>query len=115
GGMAITYTGTSLPHGLSYPVTYELGVPHGKAVGMFLGGYVAMYEDKQAVMEVMTLLGFDDTALFCRYLRELLGNVEVSQELLVKDAKSILENPAKLKNYPFTIDEQGLIEMANYI
>ncbi len=31
-GMAITHTGTSLPHGLSYPVTYELGVPHGKAV-----------------------------------------------------------------------------------
>lgn len=115
GGMAITYTGTSLPHGLSYPVTYELGVPHGKAVGMFLGGYVAMYEDQKAVMEVMTLLGFDDTALFCQYLRELLGNVEVSQELLVKDAKSILDNPAKLKNYPYTIDEQGLVEMANYI
>ena len=34
-GMAITHTGTSLPHGLSYQVTYELGVPHGKAVGIF--------------------------------------------------------------------------------
>ena len=43
-GMAITHTGTSLPHGLSYPVTYELGVPHGKAVGMFLGGYLENYK-----------------------------------------------------------------------
>ena len=35
-GMAIAHTGTSLPHGLSYSVTYEEGYSHGKAVGMFL-------------------------------------------------------------------------------
>ncbi len=115
GGMAITYTGTSLPHGLSYPVTYELNIPHGKAVGMFLGGYVARYEDKKASNEVMELLGFADAEAFCKYLRELLGVVEVSVELMAEDAKSILANPVKLKNYPFTIEEQYLMEMANYI
>ncbi len=115
GGMAITYTGTSLPHGLSYPVTYELGVPHGKAVGMFLGGYVAMYEDKHSSVEVMELLGFENADVFCKYLRDLLGEVEVSDELMAEDVKSILANPAKLKNYPYTIDEQGLKKMANYI
>ena len=29
-GMAIAYTGTSIPHGLSYTLTYENGIPHGK-------------------------------------------------------------------------------------
>lgn len=115
GGMAITYTGTSLPHGLSYPVTYELGVPHGKAVGMFLGGYVAMYEDVMASKAVLGLLGFEDTKSFCQYLSDLLGRVEVKDELLEMDAKSILDNPAKLKNYPFAIEEKSLVRMANYI
>lgn len=39
-GMAIAYTGTSIPHGLSYTLTYENGVPHGKAVGVFLSGFL---------------------------------------------------------------------------
>lgn len=39
-GMCIAHAGTSLPHGLSYPITYELGIPHGKAVGYFLPGYI---------------------------------------------------------------------------
>ncbi len=115
GGMAITYTGTSLPHGLSYPVTYELGVPHGKAVGMFLGGYVACYEDRQESAEVLRLLGFADAKEFGCYLRDLLGEVEVSKELMRADVESILDNPAKLKNYPFSINESQLLKMANYI
>ena len=37
-GMAITHTGTALPHGLSDHLTYENHVPHGRAVGYFLPG-----------------------------------------------------------------------------
>jgi len=39
-GIAISYTGTSIPHGLSYRVTYKLGVPHGKAIGYFQYGFL---------------------------------------------------------------------------
>lgn len=67
-GMAITHTGTSLPHGLSYPVTYELGVPHGKAVGMFLGGYLENYKDKKDSGKVLSLLGFASAIEFRSYL-----------------------------------------------
>lgn len=112
-GMAITHTGTSLPHGLSYPVTYEMGVPHGKAVGMFLGGYVEGYRDKEEVEAVLKLLGFENADEFRKYLRELLGVVEVNEELMRTNAQGLLANPAKLKNYPFEITEKELIEMAN--
>ena len=44
-GMAIAYTGTSIPHGLSYTLTYENGIPHGKAVGVFLSGFLKKYGD----------------------------------------------------------------------
>lgn len=112
-GMAITHTGTSLPHGLSYPVTYELGVPHGKAVGMFLGGYVETYKDTHDSEKVLSILGFSSACEFRSYLRELLGIVDVSEELLSADADAILSNPGKLKNYPFPVTKEELLHMAN--
>lgn len=111
-GMAITHTGTSLPHGLSYPITYELGVPHGKAVGMFLGGFVEGYQNKEEVAEVLGLLGFESIGAFRKYMTELLGEVAVSEELMKENVQSLLANPAKLKNYPFEITEKELMEMA---
>lgn len=112
-GMAITHTGTSLPHGLSYGVTYELGVPHGKAVGMFLGEYVEVYRNKEDVEEVLRLLAFEDVSTFRQYLRELLGVVEVEEALMQKNVQGLLVNKAKLKNYPFDITEQELMGMGN--
>lgn len=112
-GIAITHTGTSLPHGLSYTVTYELGVPHGKAVGMFLGGYVDNYKDKNEAGRVLELLGFSDAKEMRSYLNELLGKTELPPELLSSDADSILANEGKLKNYPFEVTKDELINMLN--
>lgn len=112
-GMAISHTSTSLPHGLSYAITYEMGVPHGKAVGIFLGGYVENYQDKKATGEVLDLLGFENAGTFRCYLRELLGEVVVPSKLLEKDVEAVLNNPVKLKNYPFPITREELLGMIN--
>lgn len=110
-GMAITHTGTSLPHGLSYPITYELGVPHGKAVGIFLGGYLRTYKNEEERRKVLELLGFSSLNDFCQFIKDLLGEVNVSDTLFEKDADSILANPGKLKNYPFSVTKEELMEM----
>ncbi len=112
-GMAISHTGTSLPHGLSYPVTYALHIPHGRAVGMFLGGFVAHYGDQTAALDAVKQLGFDSTADFRIYMNQLLGPVDVPQTLLHDCAQRILADPAKLKNYPFPITEAELMALAN--
>lgn len=112
-GMAITHTGTSLPHGMSYPVTYERRIPHGRAVGMFLGGFVQAYGDRAQATEAVRLLGFETTAAFHAYLNQLLGCVEVPEALLRRCAAGLLQDPAKLKNYPFPLTEEELIHMAN--
>lgn len=112
-GMAITHTGTSLPHGLSYPVTYALGIPHGRAVGMFLGGFVETYTDQAAATDAVQLLGFGNTPSFRAYMNRLLGPVDVSAEMLKIGAAMLLEDPAKLKNHPFAVTESELIAMAN--
>lgn len=113
GGMAINETGTSLPHGMSYPVTYHTGIPHGRAVGMFLGGFVESYGNREEVETVVKLLGFDSAAAFRKYMNCLLGLVEVPTEVLKGGAEKLLVDPAKLKNYPFPLTEEKLLNMAN--
>ena len=110
-GMAITHTGTSLPHGLSYAFTYEQGYSHGKAVGMFLAGYVSMYKDKTAVQEVLETLGFENITEFQSYMKDLLGPIHVDEEVLNNSIHKILADAAKLKNYPFAVTEQELTTM----
>lgn len=110
-GMAIAHTGTSFPHGLSYALTYEQNIPHGRAVGLFLAGYVNAYEDKEDVLEVMTLLGFEGTESFVDYMSALLGTEDVSDELLQKTADDLMKDTAKRKNYPFEIKKEELIQM----
>lgn len=112
-GMAITHTGTSLPHGLSYAVTYELGLPHGRAVGVFLGGYVENYADQAQAQAAVELLGFADPSQFRRYVTGLLGYVEISDQVLRGSVQSILADPGKLKNYPFPVTAEELTAMAN--
>lgn len=113
-GMAITHTGTSIPHGLSYPVTYEMGVPHGKAVGFFLPGFLKAYENRDDVDTVMRLLGFADVEAFCEYLKRLIGIPEIAKDLWEKDVDMILANPAKLKNYPYKITRDVLYRFVSF-
>ena len=108
-GMAISHTGTSLPHGLSYAVTYELGVPHGKAVGIFLGGYVELYKDKKDSAKVLEILGFSSYDKLKDYLGDLLGEVDVPKELSEKNVELLYMNKAKLKNYPFDITKEEML------
>lgn len=101
GGIAIAHTGTSLPHGLSYPITYELHVPHGKAVGMFLPAFLRNYVDKDGVNIVLQMLGFEQLEAFEQYMSSLLGPVVIPEALWERDVESLLNTPAKLANYPF--------------
>lgn len=112
-GMAITHTGTSLPHGLSYPVTYQLGIPHGRACGIFLGGFVEGYGNAKEAAAAVKLLGFESTARFRDYLRRLLGKTCVPEDLLHTAADGILADPGKLKNYPFPITKEEILVMAD--
>lgn len=108
GGMAIAHTGTSLPHGLSYPITCEMDIPHGKAVGIFLPGFFKNYGDREEAMRVLGLLEFGSIQSFSEYIRTLLGEVTVPDELWARAVNELMENPAKLKNYPFMMDSERL-------
>ncbi|MCR4795073.1 MAG: iron-containing alcohol dehydrogenase [Ruminococcus sp.] len=102
GGMAIAQTGTSLPHALSYTLTYEGGIPHGAAVGAFQSGYIrnAAPSDRE---QVLSLTGFADTDELGQFIADI-SPVNVSAELLEQAAEKLLCNPKKLAVCPYRAD-----------
>lgn len=111
-GMAISHTGTSLPHGLSYYLTYEKGVPHGRAVGYFLPGYVAL-AGPMLRRDVLSLAGFPDLQYFSAFMHNLIGPMETEEELIARAVKGMMSNESKLRNAPFEVTEAKLYQICN--
>ena len=110
-GMAISHTSTSIPHGLSYSLTYELGVPHGKAVGYFLAGYLkgADSEDRNYVLKGAGFSSIDDFEEF--YVKSC-GILTPERSVIENGIEKLLPNRAKLKNCPYEVTEDVLKKIA---
>ena len=112
-GMAIAQTGTSLPHALSYEITYNHGVPHGKACGFFLAAYMKEYSKNKPedVEQILALLGFATLDDFRDAMHQLLGTISISEQELNTYADNVMDNPSKLSTYPFDVDREAIEEM----
>ena len=110
-GMAISHTGTSLPHGMSYYLTYEKGVPHGVAVGLFQYAYMEAYEDKEKVKRAMDLLGFRDIDEFRSFLTGLIGSFSISEAELNRYIEGMMSNPARLAFFPYEMTTEKMKRM----
>lgn len=113
GGMAIAQTGTSLPHGLSYGLTYYLGVPHGQACGQFQAGYLAEAYPADTAF-VLKTAGFKDLEELNDFFAASCGVVDVPEETLEAIVAQLAANPAKLKAAPFDVDIDVLRRIARY-
>ncbi len=102
-GMAITHTGTSLPHGMSYSLTYADQIPHGKAVGIFLSSYLKESGDNESMNHIINLLGFSDYTVFDDFLHNLLGDVTISPSQVERDITGMMNNKLKLANCPYPV------------
>ncbi len=111
-GMAISHTGTSLPHKLSYPLTYERNVPHGKAVGTFLCAYMR-HADIYSCNHILSLCGFATVQILADTIHELCGHIEVPLSLAKKSVKDISSDPKKLGNCPYPVNEEILWDIYN--
>lgn len=116
-GMAISHTGTSLPHGLSYYLTYHKGIPHGKAVGMFLPAYLEALPEEYEMQVIMALraLGFGSLEQFAGFIRENMGAVELTGEELEEMVQEVAGNPKKLAAAPFEVTEGDIRRMCETV
>ena len=111
-GMSIAQTGTTLPHSLSYLLTYEAHIPHGAAVGVFQANYIACAE-KDRRQAMLSAAGFDSPDDL-RRVTDALAPVKADRALLELSAEAVLANPAKLALCPFAVDRQvmyGIIDI----
>ena len=108
-GMSIAQTGTTIPHSLSYMLTYGAGIPHGAAVGAFQGKYLK-YADAARRKAVLDAIGFGDTDELGAYISKL-APVTAERELLERSAESVMKNTAKLALCPYKIDEKIMEDM----
>lgn len=109
-GMAISHTGTCLPHGMSYGITYEHNIPHGKAVGTFLGAFVDN-ADSDMRDTVFSLCGFKDGHSIHKAITEFCGTVTLTSKEVNTAVSGMLSNTKKLKSCPYSVDEKVLREM----
>lgn len=116
-GMAISHTSTCVPHGLSYYLTYNKGVPHGKAVGYFLAGYMAIVSDKlpQEAERILKILSISDVEEFRKFIKKCLGEPEISDEDVENMVTEIMANQAKLSAIPFEVDEKDIRKVVTFI
>lgn len=116
-GMAIAHTGTSLPHGLSYYLTYHKGIPHGAAVGVFLPAYLSLMAEEMEAQVVMTLraLGFGSIEQFEGFIFTLLSRVELTSGEQEEMYDAIVSNPAKMSALPFSIRQDKVKNMIQSI
>lgn len=110
-GMAIAQTGTAIPHGLSYGLTYDMHIAHGRACGQYLGGYLA--EAPKADREhILGLAGLETLEGYQKYFETSCGAVDITPEESGRIVQRMLENPAKMATAPFTVDEAMLRRIA---
>lgn len=104
GGMAIAHTGTSLPHALSYGLTYNLGIAHGRAVSHFMASYLR--EAGDAGRELLSYAGIADADEFEALYLALCGRENVPEALAQQIADAMLSNTAKLAACPYPVNKE---------
>lgn len=110
-GIIIAQTGTSIPHGLGYSLTYYKNVPHGLANGCLYKEYLKVFKNREKVNKIYELLGFEVEELdellesFCTV------HIDITEEEIKAWSKAFTNNKAKLKNHPEEITEEDIVRI----
>ncbi|MEL1135023.1 iron-containing alcohol dehydrogenase family protein [Desulfitobacterium sp. THU1] len=113
GGILIAQTGTSLPHGMGYALTFNKGVPHGLANGVIYVEYLRSFKNKAKVSKLPELLGIKDYESF----EEVLGRLTIVDSITVTDEEirdyslGVFENKAKLANHPEEVTYEDIYKI----
>lgn len=69
---AMMQSGTTIPHGLGYPLSQYHHVNHGLSCSITLGEYMRTFKDQTLPQEVMKMCGFKDTQDMCDFFQEII-------------------------------------------
>lgn len=110
-GMTITHTGTSLPHGMSYYLTYEQGISHGRAVAVFLTAYMRGCDDSELLEQITSALGFCSLEEMDAFLKEVLGEVVIAKADVERYVSELASDQKRLSSTPYPVTADTLLRM----
>lgn len=111
-GMVIAQTGTSLPHGMGYALTYFNGIPHGRANGLLLKEYLELSSWMSKVKNILSLLKINNLKEFGEFIYELIGKeTSVKEEQIERYTEAMIGNKDKLKNHPVEVSKEDILNM----
>ena len=101
GGIAIAQSGTALPHGMGYSLTYYHNVPHGLANGVLTVEYLRIFKDRSKIVRMLSLLGLETIQELQDIFDALFTlDLKLSDDEILKYASLFAENKDKLRNHP---------------
>ena len=112
GGIQISQTGTSLPHGMGYPLTYFKGLPHGLANGVLTIEYLRSFKDKTKLEKILNILELNSLEELEEIFKKLFSvNIQITEEEIMEYSKALVFNKAKLKNHPEEVSLENILEI----
>ncbi|OPJ60965.1 iron-containing alcohol dehydrogenase family protein [Clostridium oryzae] len=109
GGIQISQNGTSLPHGMGYPLTYFKGLPHGFANGVLTVEYLKTFKNTEKLNRMLSILKLKDLSELKQIFDKLFTvHIDVTEEEIVEYSKAIFSNKGKLKNHPEQLEYQEI-------
>lgn len=101
GGMAIAQCGTSLPHGMGYPLTYYKNLPHGLANGVLTVEYLKSFKNKDKITRMLNILEIKNLEHLKIIFNSLFQvDIKLTPEEITQYASNFAQNKSKLKNHP---------------
>ena len=112
GGIQIAQNGTSLPHGMGYPLTYFKGLPHGLANGILTIEYLKSFKDQMKIKKMLNILGlshFRELEIIFNSLMDV--KLDITADEIHEYSKGFISNKNKLKNHTEEVGLEDIIEI----
>lgn len=112
GGIQIAQNGTSLPHGMGYPLTYFKGLPHGLANGVLTIEYLKSFKDQSKINRMLNILGFSHLEELENIFKILIDvKVDITVEEINEYSKHFFSNKDKVRNHTEEVDLEDIVRI----